>query len=138
MVGVASRLVCLHELIEFCVGAGLGSDHAVVGAGLSPNQLIELALKHELLAALCVLDREHHHHGDRRTCGVQHRLPPGWETGRDADDDPAGQQARNGHSCGCLGGPAAELVQQVATASVVRAVQDPRLVGVVMEGARRR
>jgi hypothetical protein len=134
----ASSLVGLHELIEFCVGGGLGGDHAVVGLGLRPYQFVKLALNDELLATLGVLDREHHHNCDGRGCRVQRNLPPRREPGHDSDDEPAGPQAGDGYSCGCLGGPVTELVEKVAAAGVVRPVQHPAVIRAAMDGAARR
>lgn len=129
----ASRLVGLHELIEFCVGSSLGGDHAVIGFGLRPHQLVKFALNDELLAALGVLDREHHHNCDGGGCRVQRDLPPRRKAGRHSDDEPAAQQARDGHSCRCLRRPVTKLVEKVATAGVVRPVQLPGVNGAAMD-----
>ena len=51
-------------------------DHPVVGIRLRPHQLVELALNHQLLATLRVLDCEHHHHRDGRSRRVERHLPP--------------------------------------------------------------
>ena len=106
--------------------------------GLRPHQLVKFALNDELLAALSVLDREHHHNCHGGGCRVQRDLPPRREAGHDSDDEPAAQQARDGDSCGCLRGPVTELVEKVATAGVVRPAQRPGVIGAAMDSTARR
>ena len=61
-----SEVVGLDEVVELCVRGTLGGDQAIVSSRLRAHELIKLALRHQLLAVLCVLDDEHHHHGDGR------------------------------------------------------------------------
>ena len=61
-----SEIVRLDEVVELCVRGSLGGDQAIVGCRLCSHELVELALRHQLLAVLRVLDGEHHHYRDGR------------------------------------------------------------------------
>ena len=121
--GRTSGIVGLHEVVELSVRGRLGGDEAIVGSRLGSHELVKLALRHELLAMLRVLDGEHHHDRDGRRRRVQRDLPPRRKAGDDADDAPPGEEGGDGGTCGGLGRPVAEPVQHVAAASVMGSAQ---------------
>jgi hypothetical protein len=61
-----SQIVRLDETVELCIRGSLGGDQAIIGSWLCSHEFVELALRHQLLAVLRVLDGEHHHDRDGR------------------------------------------------------------------------
>ena len=74
--------VALFEVGHLLVGAGFDMHEMIVGSRQRADQLIELQLGGGLLAALGVLNGEHHDRRHRRGRGGERRLP-GFGEARD-------------------------------------------------------
>ena len=91
--------VTLLELDELLVGTDLDVHEVVVGLRHGADQLVELQLHRALLAALRVLDHEHHDRRDAAAARGERGLPrlgePGDREGdAEPDDDPGHDDGR--------------------------------------------
>src|SRR5207302_243720 len=94
----------LLELLELGVLSRLDLHEMIVRVRKRTDQFVELELDRRLLATLRVLNREHHHGGNRRADGCKGGFPSAGKTGQcqagtkhddDAEDDHGAAQLRH-------------------------------------------